>query len=299
MTLPTGTHTQAVPEYWTVLSLVQWSTAYLEEKGFEEARLHTELLLGHVLGLDRLKLYLQFDRPLTPDELSSFKELFKRRLGHEPLQYILGEMEFMGIRLAVAPGALIPRPETELLVEKVVEHIRALNREGVSVLDIGTGSGNIALAIAHMVPACRVTSIDVSKEALSIARGNQERLRLQNVILEERDVREGARTGEKYDVIVSNPPYVSSEDFKNLQPEVRDHEPRLALTDEGNGLSFYPTLFQFAAGVLGADGRSFCEIGYGQAEAVSRIASTEGIQVLDIVSDLAGIPRVLCGTVSS
>jgi len=299
MTLPTGTHAQAVPEQWTVLSLIQWSTAYLEEKGFDEARLHTELLLGHVLGLERLKLYLQFDRPLTPEELASFKELFKRRLGHEPLQYILGETEFMGIRLAVAPGALIPRPETELLVEKAVDHIRALNREGVSVLDIGTGSGNIALAVARMMPASRVTSIDVSREALSIARRNQERLQLQNVILEERDVREGARTGERYDVIVSNPPYVSAEDFKNLQPEVRDHEPRLALTDEKNGLSFYPTLFQFAARVLNADGRLFCEIGYGQAEAVSRMASAEGIQVLDIVSDLAGIPRVLCGAVSS
>src|SRR5512139_3401835 len=134
---------------WTVLRLIEWGTSYLAEQGFEECRLHVELLLGHVLKLPRLQLYLQFDRVLDPEELSAFKALFKRRLSREPLQYILGETEFMGLRLMVDRSVLIPRPETELLVEKAVAVLRTIPGGSPKILEVGTGSGNIAAAIAH------------------------------------------------------------------------------------------------------------------------------------------------------
>ncbi len=298
MTGRSGPSTRPVPDQWTVLSLIQWSTGHLEDMGFDETRLHAELLLAHVLGLKRLQLYLQFDRPLTPDELASFKRVFKRRLDHEPLQYILGETEFMGITLAVAPGALIPRPETELLVEKVVAHVRSLDRESVRVLDVGTGSGNIAIAVARLAPSARVTAVDHSPEALTIARLNVERHHEKHVSVRQGDVRQGVWDADSYDVVVSNPPYIAIDEYLKLQPEVRDHEPRIALTDEGDGLSFYRTLFALAAKVLGSGGRLFCEIGYGQADAIGLLASSAGIQVLDIFPDLAGIPRVLHGRVA-
>ena len=287
--------THQVPAQWTVLSLIQWSTTYLEEKGFDEARLHAELLLAHVLGLTRLQLYLQFDRPLTPGELASYKALFQRRLAHEPLQYVLGETVFMGLPLSLAPGVLIPRPETELLVEKVVDFVRSCPRDHVEILDVGTGSGNIALAVAHLAPAAHVTAVDVSPEAIRVASANKARHGLSRVVLEERDIRKGAQSGEKYDVVVSNPPYIALEEYLTLEPEVRSFEPRAALTDEADGLQFFDVLFAFATTVLTAEGRIFCEIGHGQADAVRALAVAHGFRVLDVSADLAGIPRVLEG----
>lgn len=288
-----------VPDQWTVLSLMQWAAAYLAGKGFEEARLHTELLLAHVLSMNRLQLYLQFDRPLTPAELASFKSLFRRRLDHEPLQYILGEVAFMGLPLAVAPGVLIPRPETELLVEETVTYIRSLPDERVAVLDVGTGSGNIAIAVTHLVPSAYVQAIDVSPDAIAIARANVERHNATRVTLEVRDALAGARPGESYAVIVSNPPYVARDDYEKLEPEVRSFEPRIALTDEADGLSFYHMLFRLAPAVLRPDGMLFCEIGYGQSDVLRALAAAQGIEVLDIVPDLADIPRVLKGRVAA
>lgn len=287
-----------VPERWTVLSLIEWSTGYLTAKGFEEARLHSELLLAHVLGLNRLQLYLQFDRPLSAAELASFKTLFKRRLGHEPLQYVLGETVFMGLPIAVAPGVLIPRPETELLVEEVVTYIRSLDKERVNVLDVGTGSGNIAIAVAHLAPSVQVTAIDTSPEAIDMARRNVERHAAARVSLELRDARLGARPGEHYHVLVSNPPYIARDEFEKLEPEVRLFEPRIALTDEADGMGFYRTLFRFATEVLDPAGRLFFEIGFGQADHLRALAASAGIEVLGIVPDLAGIPRMLKGRVA-
>jgi release factor glutamine methyltransferase len=286
-----------VPERWTALSMIEWSTAYLTGKGFDEARLHAELLLAHVLGLNRLQLYLQFDRPLTAAELASFKTLFRRRLEHEPLQYVLGETVFMGLPIAVAPGVLIPRPETELLVEEVVTYIRSLNEERVNVLDVGTGSGNIAIAVTHLARSAYVAAVDISPEAIAIARRNVDRHDAARVSLELRDARAGARPGEKYQVVVSNPPYIARDDFEKLEPEVRVFEPRIALTDEADGMNFYHTLFRLVTEVLEPTGRLFCEIGYGQAERLRALAATSGIEILDIVPDLAEIPRVLKGRV--
>lgn len=293
MSVPGAAVDPPVPERWTVLSLLQWAAAYLTAREFDEARLHVELLLGRVLGLERIALYLQFDRPLTPAELAAFKALFRRRLDHEPLQYILGETAFMGLTLTVEPAVLIPRPETELLVEAAVTGLRASAHAAPAVLDIGTGSGCIALGIAHLVPSADVLGIDRSREALAVARKNHERYPALRVRFEEQDAASASWPPSAFDLIVSNPPYIALEEYRALAPEVRDHEPRMALTDEGDGLSFYDVLFDAARRALRPGGLLLCEIGHGQEEAITVRASGHGCRVVRVTRDYAGIPRVL------
>lgn len=281
------------PQSWTVLSLIEWSTQYLVDRGFDEARLHVELLLAHVLQSSRLNLYLQFDRPLTSEELASFKNLFKRRLTHEPLQYILGETVFMGLRFTVDCRVLIPRPETELLVERAVEILNSSPSPNPRVLDIGSGSGNIALAIAHHAPKSIVESLDISSEALAIARENQQLLGVSNATFFEADIfAEQARLG-TFEVIVSNPPYVSLQEFVSLQEEVRDFEPRLATTDEADGTRFLKRLARIAEDHLLEDGTLLVEIAYNQEAAVREILKACGPWDVEVFKDYAGLPRVV------
>jgi len=280
-------------QQWTVLSLLEWGTAYLAERGFGEPRLHVELLLAAVLRIGRLDLYLQFDRPLLPEELASFKTLFRRRLTHEPLQYILGETEFMGLPFAVNPGVLIPRPETEILVEKALEVIRGIGNLPVTVADVGTGSGNIAIAIAHLAPATRVTAVDLSPDALATAAANCTRNQVSNVQLEQADIFADAFGTRTFDIILANPPYVALEEFGQLQEEVRVYEPRMATTDEGNGYRFIERIVSVASVKLNPGGWLFMEIGFGQAEEVRRMALAAGLAVENLYPDYSGIPRVL------
>jgi release factor glutamine methyltransferase len=289
---PTPSHT------WTVLSLVEWSQRYLQERGFDEARLHAELLLAHVLGLLRLDLYLQFDRPLTPAELAAYRALFKRRLTHEPLQYILGETAFMGLTMFVEQGVLIPRPETELLVELALEIISKNEGGGAQVLDIGTGSGNIAVALGHHAPGAQIVGIDVRPEAIAVAARNVERHKLRNVGLQVLDVFSGLFAGKNLDLIVSNPPYVSGEQFATLEPEVRDFEPREALTDDGDGMTFYRRLAPIILELLRPGGEVLLEIGFGQDTDVARLLTGYGYSAVEITRDYAGIPRVVRGVKS-
>ncbi len=280
-------------ETWTVLRLIEWSSRYLAERGFEECRLHVEYLLGHVLGLSRLDLYLQFDRPLKPHELESFKEFFRRRLTHEPLQYILGEATFMGFTLEVDRTVLIPRPETEILVELAVAFARELRRPRLAILDIGTGSGNIAVAMGHFLPESLILSVDKDPEALSLARRNIGRHALRNVTAEKVDILVADPPGNTYDLIISNPPYIAARDFADLQPEVRLFEPRAALTDEDDGLTFMRRLILLARTRLSGGGRLFLEIGFGQAGAVGKLLAAAGFDEITISDDYSHIPRVV------
>ena len=283
---------------WTVLSLIEWSQRYLQERGFDEARLHAELLLAHVLGLLRLDLYLQFDRPLTPAELAAYRALFKRRLTHEPLQYIVGETGFMGLTMVVERGVLIPRPETELLVEMALEIIKKKEGGGAQVLDIGTGSGNIAVALGHHAPGAQIFGIDISPEAIAVAARNIERHGLGNVAVQALDVFSGLFDGRDLDLIVSNPPYVSREQFAALEPEVRDFEPRGALTDDGDGMSFYRRLAPLALELLRPGGEVLFEIGFGQDTDIARLFNGCGYREVGVTRDYAGIPRVIHGVKS-
>ena len=282
-----------LPRTWTVLSLIEWSRDYLVERDFDEARLHAELMLAHVLNVSRLQLYLQFDRPLVPEELASYRALFKRRLTHEPLQYILGETAFMGITIHVGPGVLIPRPETELLVELALESIRGILKPQLRVLDVGIGSGNIALAIAHHATNVHVTGVDVSEAAVAQSRSNATRLGINRVDVLHADVFDTGVVHDRFDLVVANPPYISREEYESLMPEVRLFEPRQALTDEQDGYGFLHRLAPRAAELLQPGGLFLCEIGYGQEAGAREIVVNAGFRDVSVHPDFAGIPRVV------
>jgi release factor glutamine methyltransferase len=279
----------------TVLSLIERASAHLAERSFDEARIHTELMLAHVLGLRRLDLYLQFDRPLTEDELAAFRTLYQRRLAHEPLQYILGETEFMGMRIAVDRRALIPRPETEELVEAAVTTLRGEGEGGGAVLDIGSGSGNIAVALGRMLPHKFIVSIDVSGDAIALAAHNVSCHELPNVALLQGDIGAGMPFGETFEAVVANPPYVPREEYETLAAEVKDHEPRSAVTDDGDGMRVIGRIIDIVPNILHPGGYLFMEIGHGQAERVLQYATVGGLQDAVVLNDVAGIPRILKG----
>lgn len=284
-------------QQWTVLSLINWSSGHLAGLGFDEARLHVELMLAEVLGYSRLELYTNFDRPLTVSELTTFKTLYRRRLTHEPLQYILGYTEFMGLRFAVTPAVLIPRPETELLVEHASEWISRSGKRAVEVLDIGTGSGNIPITLVKRNPSAAVTSIDVSREALAVAQKNAESLDARRITFVHADVREDFLPGRRFAMLISNPPYIALKDFAELQPEVRDFEPRLATTDEGDGYGFIRRLAQVAMNRIEPGGGVFVEIAYNQRAHATEIFSSAGLLDVTVQEDYSGHPRILSARV--
>jgi release factor glutamine methyltransferase len=281
------------PQVWTVLALLEWTARHLAEKGFDEARLHVELLLAHVLDLTRLDLYLQFDRPLTPEELSRFRLLYERRLRHEPLQYILGTTEFMGLKVDVAPGVLIPRPETELLVECALDHLRRSGNGHPLILDVGCGSGNVSLALAKAVPGATVLAVDNAEAALDLTQRNADHLGVGNIRTLRLDVLHDGCPDTGFDLIVSNPPYIPAHDLSSLQPEVREFEPATALTDGEDGLSFYRRFAAILPSVMSPGAALLVEVGFGQAPAVKELFLTAGFAGVNGNFDFAGIERVV------
>lgn len=282
------------PPEWTILSLLEWASGYLARRGFDEARLNVELLLAHVLGLRRLDLYLQFDRPLAPEERKAFRALFERRLKHEPLQYILGETEFMGMPIVLDRSVLIPRPETEVLVERALEILKEWGQPA-DVLDIGTGSGNIAVALAALIPLASITSVDASADALNLARLNVERHHLTNVTLVQGDVFGDLLSERSFDMIVTNPPYVSADEYAGLEPEVREYEPASAVTDGASGFRVISRIAELAPSRLRPGGKLLMEIGYGQADHARELLAAAGLVDIILVQDFARIPRVIEG----
>jgi len=277
----------------TMLSLRDWAEARLAENAVDEAQLHAELLLAHVLAQPRLALALQRDRPLTAAECARFEALFLRRLAGEPLQYILGETEFMGMRFAVDRRVLIPRPETEVLVEAVIGFLKGVRAPAASVLDIGTGSGNIAVSIAKFLPSARVTSMDISRDALDVARKNADVHGTGNVTFLTASIFDETPAGVRYDVLVSNPPYVSFSEYAGLQREVREFEPPEAVTDGGDGYRFIRRITEISRGLLSSGGALFMEIAYNQGDEAASIARTAGLAGVTILKDHAGHPRVI------
>ena len=281
---------------WTVLSLLNWSSRHLHEKGFESPRLNVELLLGKVLKCQRIQLYLNYDRPLSAEELSEFKSYLVRRRNHEPLQYIVGESEFMGFHFAVDPRVLIPRPETEILVEHVVALAKSSSPSVERALDIGTGCGNIGVSLARFLPGIEIDAIDVSAEALEVAGVN---VRKNNVETQVRLVQcdfltqcEMLPRG-SYDIIVSNPPYISIGEFEKTAPEVRNFEPRIATTDGGDGLSFFKAIASKGRELIRSGGYVAVEMAYNQSASVREIFENAGFRKGEIVPDYSGIERVL------
>jgi release factor glutamine methyltransferase len=286
--------TSTTGEKWTVLGIINWGTEYFASKGIESARLNIELLLSHLLSCSRIQLYTNFDRPLTPADLAALKKLVQRRIAHEPLQYILGATSFLGYELRVDTRALIPRPETELLIEEIVHDASQHPRR--SYLDIGTGSGNIPIAIAKRVPDALVDSVDISADALALAAINVRAHRLEErCALVQGDVMSArwAPPRANYDVIVSNPPYISQYEFAELAPEIRHFEPAIATTDNADGLSFYNRIADVGTRFLAEGGKIIVEIAYNQLNDVTAIFSGRGFGRIDVRRDYAAIPRCL------
>ncbi len=264
------------------------STQYLEDRGSPTARLDAELLLAHGLGVSRIELYTGHDRPLTDAELDVCRELVRRRGDREPVAYIVGTRGFRHLDLKVDSCVLVPRPETELVVDRCLELLR--DAADPAVLDVGTGSGAIALAIASELPAARVTATDISPAALDVAWANAVALGLA-VEMRQGDLLDGMGD-RRFDLIVSNPPYVSEQEIEGLEPEVAVHEPRLA-TVAGDGLDAYRRLLPDAREHLTDGGWLVLECGAGQAEWLAAELDRLGYGAADVARDLAGIERVV------
>lgn len=280
---------------WTLRELMKTAIEYLSEKGFDEARLTVELLLSHTLNLQRIELYTNFDRPLTREEVQLFRSLFERRLRHEPVQYIVQSAFFMGLQLEVDSRVLIPRPETETLVEEALFLCKSYSHE-LHILDVGTGSGNIAISLAKYANNVRVTALDSSADALVVAYGNATRHGvLSKIHFVHADIFQPLppEACHQYDMIISNPPYVPVDEWESLQPEVRRFEPRHAITDNADGLSFYKQLLTLSNSYLKPAGFFLVEIGFGQESRVSLLLQSLGFTDVRIVPDLQKIPRVV------
>ena len=278
----------------TVLEAIQKSTEFLAKKGVESPRLQTELLLAHLLKMPRMKLYLNFDRVLTAPETDSLRELVKRRGQREPLQHITGSTSFCGHEIAVSRHALIPRPETELLAELGWKFLATRHSSPVTALDFGTGTGCIAIALAAKCPAAKITALDVSAEALALAKQNA----LQNQVAERVGFLHGdgfaaLADGTQLDLLISNPPYIASAEIATLEPEVKDFDPRGALDGGADGLDFYRRLATEARPFLKPGGKIMLEFGDGQADAIKIIFENEKWVVEAVQADYSQRARIL------
>ncbi len=283
---------------WTVLEILNSARGYLAQKGVENPRGSADALLGKVLDLPRIELYVQHDRPLAAAQVDAFRELIRRRAQHEPLQLLLGVVEFLGVTLEVVPGLLIPRPETEELAAALVEILRGTTPRPRRMLDIGTGTGCLAVAVAKEIPEVTFDAVDVDFHAVRCATRNAELNGVgERVTARRADLfspRFAADVQPPYDVLVSNPPYIAEADYAGLQAEVKDHEPRHALVAEHQGLAFYERIAELLPALLLPGGLMALEIGFGQSDAVRGLLQNQ-FESLVIKSDLSGVPRMVLG----
>ena len=275
----------------TVLNCLDQAARFLESAGVPEATTSAEALLSHVLGRSPLALHLESGLQVEEETKRQFQTLLAKRASRYPLQYLIRTVAFRGVVLQVGPGCLIPRPETEFLVERLLG-AAAQASEPIKVLDIGTGSGNIAISLAEERPSWRVTGTDLSEEALEFARRNA----VQNGVQERINFVQADLWGEieekSFDILVSNPPYLTRSDFRALQPEIA-FEPRLALDGGEDGLSFYRRMIRDAHRVLKPEGLICFEVGIHQASSVAQMLNEAGAQAIQIFKDDTGIDRVL------
>lgn len=280
---------------WTIRSVLQWTQGYFKDKALDTPRLDAELLIGDALGLNRVRLYMDLDRPLSDDELTAIRERVRRRGRHEPVAYITGKRGFWKLELAVDARVLIPRPDTERLVELALAWLK--DRPAPRVVDVGTGSGAIALSIAQERPDAAVTAVDVSPDALAVAEANARAAGLTNVTCVRGDLLAALPAdGPTFDAVLSNPPYIPSADCETLMPDVRLHEPRLALDGGPDGLAIVRRLLPQAAARLAPGGLLMLEIGHDQGASAAALLREHAAFEADSVSvekDYGGQDRVV------
>jgi len=279
----------------TILEVINKTTPYFEKQGIESPRLTIELLLAHLLKKKRLQLYLEFEREVDEKTLDQLRAMVRRRAAGEPVQYITGEVEFCGLKFVVDKRVLIPRPETELLVETVLKKIAdGSESRPYQIVDVGTGSGCIAIALAKKLTNLDITAIDLSAEALEVARANAKLHQIEkNIRFLESDLLDKLNSSLPVDVIVSNPPYIADGELAKLPKEVRDFEPVRALAAGEDGLKVIRRLVMDARRPLSPNGFMALEIGAGQRVAVEEIFGQHGWRVDEVVKDLQGHERVI------
>ncbi len=284
------------PAQWTVARLLDWTASHFAAKGLENPRLESEILLAAALGCKRIDLYVRHDQQANDAERGRFRDMVRRRLEGAPTAHVVGKKEFYSLDFAVSPAVLIPRPDTESLVDEAIR--LAKGRPNLLIVDIGTGTGCVALALASRLPKARLVAVDICPQALAIASSNASRLglesrvefRLGNLLEPVSDLRP--------DLIVSNPPYIPTADLAGLEVGVRDHEPRLALDGGPDGLRVIESLTIQATTLLAADGRLLLEIGAGQEAPARHLLTRLGWRVEAVLKDGGGHPRVVRATLS-
>lgn len=284
----------ARPSSWTILKTLLWTTDYFKRYGISNRRTSAEILLAHVLRCKRIDLYLRHDQPLHTSELAQFKALIKRRVRREPDAYIIGQREFWSLSFRVTPDVLIPRPETECLVEAVLDFFPD-DGQVMHVLELGTGSGAISVALAHERPNWSITASDISSGALEIARYNARELLKRNQInfIHGHWFEPFSAYQQSFDLIISNPPYISSTEIDGLAPEIHQFEPRTALDGGRNGLDSLEHLIRRAYLYLKPKGMLILEIGSNQREWVSDIAhQCAAYTLIDFRKDYSGFDRI-------
>ena len=277
---------------WRIIDIINWSKDYLEKNNIDSPRLTIELMLTHVLEIERIKLYTDYDKPLSDKELSTIKSMINQRVKRFPLQYILGQVEFLGRKFIVNQNVLIPRPETEEIVVKVINDNE--KNKDYKILDIGTGSGCIAISLAKEFTSSTITALDNSTSALKVAKQNSIDLEVENVKFVYADI----LTTEpklKYDIIVSNPPYVSTSEMNEIEPEL-SFEPNSALTDSSDGLEFYRRFVTIFKNILSIDGVFYLELNSFLSEEIKNMFSMD--YRVEIINDLFEKPRILKGRLS-
>lgn len=279
----------------TLMEYIQLASGHLKACGIPTHRLDAEVLLAHILNLERIQLYIQHDRPLTTAEVDAYRRAVARRAHREPVAYITGKREFFSIELLVDRRCLIPRPETEILVETALEEIRQRfpEKPEIKVADIGTGSGAIAISVAKHEPRARVTAVDIDRDALDVAAANVQRTGVADRVTLKLGELLTPLGGEIFDAILSNPPYISEEEWRHLAPDVRDYEPRQALVGGKDGLAVIRQLIQEAKRSLAPGGFLAIEIGASQGDRVVALAQASGYAKTRLVQDLAGLDRVV------
>ena len=303
-------------EIWTIGRILKWTENFFKEKGIESPRLDAEVLLGHVLEKERIYLYVHFDEPLQPQELTEYREAIKQRIRRVPVAYIIGQREFMGLTFHVTEDTLVPRPDTEILVQAAIERLKKMSdaeeARPVRFADIGTGTGAICLSVLHYLTQATADTVDISEAARKVAEENAEALDVKGRItfytgdlLAPLSKAQSGGAGDKasaaeetagarYDAILSNPPYIPDADIETLAPEVRCKEPRTALAGGADGLDFYRRLVADSPALIKDDGFLAVEVGIHQAQAVAKMAVESGNFVrTEIIKDYGGIERVV------